>query len=67
MIFASIDGNPIFQIMSLPQSQENWRLPDSCPSIIGMEPTIVDFDMNLARSITCTPIFPNFRAVIVNA
>jgi hypothetical protein len=25
-----IDGTPIFQIMPLPQSQQDWRLPDSC-------------------------------------
>jgi hypothetical protein len=26
----SIEGTPIFQIMSLPQFQQDWRLPDSC-------------------------------------
>jgi hypothetical protein len=26
----SIEGTPIFQIMSLPQFQQDWHLPDSC-------------------------------------
>jgi hypothetical protein len=30
LMHQSIEGTPIFQIMSLPQFQQDWHLPDSC-------------------------------------